>query len=179
MEPYNFGASETFILDVEDGIINLLAPLVNAGFKVGALPETKAGIDAAILGAQLWVQYRESTVDDENASLTALDVLACVEKLHYDVVIVSRGRRTDKGTYLVMSAARRLVFGQVPCEGANALAFTGARLEEFEEKGYWRYSFTVTTETVLVAAVSGEDGPLLQQVIFNYLAGQQSGTPDV
>lgn len=165
--------SETFIRDVENGLVALLAPLVDAGFEVGYLPEEKTGIDAAILPKKprLWASYRESTVDKEMDYLTGVgNNLAQCEILHFDVVILARGRRTDTGTYLVMNAARSLLIGQEPAPGATALKFTGQRLEEFEEAGVWRYSVSFTTDTYIVADVlSEETGPAITALIGKWL----------
>lgn len=164
--------SVTFIRDCETGIIGLLAPLVAAGFEVAALPETKDGLDAAVIKPRLWVTYRESTIDKEQDFLTgASNNLAQCEILHFDVVVLARGKRSDAGTYAVMNAARRVVLGQEPTAGATALMFTGQRLEEFETAGCWRYSFSVSTSTYIVADVNDEQtGAEITALIGKWLA---------
>lgn len=171
--PSPLPAVDTLIQDIEDGIVALLAPLVAAGFEVAALPETKNGIDAATVAPKLWATYRESTTDADQPPLAGLgDNVAQREILHYDITVLARGRRNDRGTYAVMNAARRLLIGQVPAPGADRLMFTGQRIEEFEAAGTWRYSLSVSCTTILVADIQDDEaGAEIESLLLYWKQG--------
>lgn len=151
------------IEQAEAGIVRLLWPLSTAGLEVltptqladvEVLPENKAGIEDALVRPRVTVAYRQSTFgESKDAPLFAGlgSAAAQEETVHIDILVRARGRKTDAGVYPVIHAVRGLLLGITPFPGARALVFTGQQLDDFEDRGGWRYMLSVSTSTVIVS----------------------------
>lgn len=160
---------------LEEGIAALLVGLATAGLtvqtQVEVLPENKAGLEDALEGARVTIAYRQSEFGEGNRGggqpfFGGLGSPAAQEEtLHADVFVRARGRANSKGVYQVIEAVRYFLMGKVPFPGARGLWFTGQQLDDFEERGVWRYMLSVSTSTVLVSSFDSSE-QALQSVSF-------------
>lgn len=159
----------------EAGLAALLGSLAAMGLtvqtQVEVLPENKAGLEDALDGARVTIAYRQSEFGEGNRGggqpfYGGLGSPAAQEEtLHADVFVRARGRSNSKGVYQVIEAVRYLLMGKVPFPGARGVWFTGQQLDDFEERGVWRYMLSVATSTVLVSSFDSAE-QALQAVSF-------------
>lgn len=174
--------TDSLIAQVEDGITELLQPLIDAfakltptptsfvltpGVEVETLPDNKAGIQEALVIPRVTVSYVQSSFGTEReATFQAglIGVVAQEETLNVCISVRGIGPRR-MAVYPVMEAVRGLLFGKTPLPGALGLWFTNQNIDELENAGGWRYMLFVATSMVIVSDNEPAES-LVEKVVF-------------
>lgn len=157
---------------IEQGIVDRLSPLRQAGLEVKALPDAIAKLVAPRGNGWVLVMFPEDNIaaPTQRFPLTQEGLLTC----RLDIRLQSLRRANNENCWLVLKSVRQLLLGFQP-NGARGPMYAAKQEMQGENQGYWHW-FSSFQIPVLIRAEdpdSNEVDPLLKRITYLFELGDR------
>lgn len=162
--------------DLEDAIIDRLAPLLDLGVEVEAMPETDADYSQPFEKPRVSISYQHSDFTDTNSRVGFPDMLSTNEMVQNEyaeihILLRSRTIRSDgntKGIYWLHDKVSRLLYGFMPDSWGRLFPKTFDYLQH--NNGTWVYDLILICQRLAVQEFTDDhdvEYPVLEEVFLN------------